>query len=303
MKITTDTKYLPIYKALASNVRLTIIQLLSKQPMNIKDLAETLDLSSAIITMHVKKLEEAGIIRCETLSLNGGRQKLCSLETNHIEIAFPKITDLLHEQRYHFDLPVGHYTKIDVKPTCGLASLDKIIGQLDSTQCFLEPERMDARILWFSEGYVEYLLPNYLLKGQRLTGLCISMEIGSEYPGVNDNWPSEITFSVAGTEVGSWLSPGDFGTKRGKLNPIWWDTILNQYGSLKVLNILERGTFIDGEKISDVTVSDLDLSQEKIKLCIGVKDEARYKGGVTIFGAGFGNYDQNILVDLYYTDE
>lgn len=303
MKITTEKKYLPIFKALASDVRLDIIKLLSSQSMNIKDIASALDLSSAIITMHIKKLEEANIIKCETINLNGGRQKMCILDMNSLEIAFPCNQELQYE--YHnFSLPIGHYTDFEVRPTCGLASNEKIIGQFDEPRSFLEPERVDAQILWFSEGYVEYTVPNYLLKGERPVAMSISMEIGSEYPGVNDNWPSEITFSINGIELGSWISPGDFGNKRGKHNPAWWDMALNQYGSLKVLNISETGTFIDGIKISDVTVNDLGLcegaSETQFKLRFAVKDDAKYRGGLTIYGKEFGNYGQDILITMFY---
>ena len=303
MKITTEKKYLPIFKALASDVRLDIIKLLSSQSMNIKDIASALDLSSAIITMHIKKLEEANIIKCETINLNGGRQKMCILDMNSLEIAFPCNQELQYE--YHnFSLPIGHYTDFEVRPTCGLASNEKIIGQFDEPRSFLEPERVDAQILWFSEGYVEYTVPNYLLKGERPVAISISMEIGSEYPGVNDNWPSEITFSINGIELGNWISPGDFGNKRGKHNPAWWDMALNQYGSLKVLNISETGTFIDGIKISDVTVNDLGLcegtSETQFKLRFAVKDDAKYRGGLTIYGKEFGNYGQDILITMFY---
>lgn len=306
MKITTEKKYLPIFKALASDVRLDIIKLLSSQSMNIKDIAAALDLSSAIITMHIKKLEDAGIIRCETVNLNGGRQKMCIPDMNTLEIIFPSNQEFKSE--YHrFSLPIGHYTDFDVRPTCGLASAEKIIGQFDEPRSFLDPERVDAQILWFSEGFVEYTVPNYLMKGERLIGISVSMEIGSEYPGVNDNWPSEITFSLGGTELGSWISPGDFGNKRGKHNPQWWSSSLNQYGSLKVLNITADGTYIDGIKISDITVKDLQLDENPIttqfKLRFEVKSDASRKGGFTIYGKEFGNYGQDILISVFYEKE
>lgn len=150
---------------------------------------------------------------------------------------------------------------------------------------------------------MEYMLPNYFIKGQKPECINVSMEISSEYPGTKEDWPSEITFSLAEKEIGRWISPGDFGASAGNLNPPWWEANLNQYGLLKMLSIGRDGTFIDGQKISDIVIDDIDLSVEKIKLRIAVKEDARYKGGVTLFGRGFGNYDQNILVDMYYTDE
>lgn len=304
MRISTDKKYINVFKALASEVRLDIIGLLSQQPMNIKDIAASTGLSSAIITMHVKKLEEAGIIRCETVNLNGGRQKLCILDTQQIKILFPK-SGADGGQYHEFSMPVGHFTDFSVQPTCGLASSEKIIGQLDEVRSFMEPERMQAQILWLSDGFVEYTIPNYLMKGQTAVSFSASMEIGSEFPGINENWPSEIEFSVNGVNVGSWISPGDFGDKRGKLNPVWWGDELNQYGFLKVFNITEEGTFIDGKMISDAVISDvgIDCENEGIKLKIAVRADSQYKGGLTIYGDGFGNYAQNIVTRIYYKNE
>ena len=62
MQVEITNDYLPTYEALASKVRLRIIQLLSTSKMNIKELATELQLSSAIVTMHVKMLEAANIV-------------------------------------------------------------------------------------------------------------------------------------------------------------------------------------------------------------------------------------------------
>lgn len=65
MQLGIDKSSLVVYEALASEVRMTIIQLLSKNKMNIKELAKELGISSAIVTKHVKKLEDAGLIKTE----------------------------------------------------------------------------------------------------------------------------------------------------------------------------------------------------------------------------------------------
>lgn len=54
MQLGIDKSSLVVYEALASEVRMTIIQLLSKNKMNIKELAKELGISSAIVTKHVK---------------------------------------------------------------------------------------------------------------------------------------------------------------------------------------------------------------------------------------------------------
>lgn len=75
MQLEIDQSSLIVYEALASEVRLKIIQLLSKNKMNIKDLAKELQISSAIVTKHIQKLEDAGIIKTELVPGKSGRQK------------------------------------------------------------------------------------------------------------------------------------------------------------------------------------------------------------------------------------
>ena len=65
MKIDISEKWLSVYEALDSSVRIKIINLLSQTPLNVKEIATKLELSSAIITMHINKLEKAGIVKGE----------------------------------------------------------------------------------------------------------------------------------------------------------------------------------------------------------------------------------------------
>src|SRR5699024_2560482 len=73
---------LKTFEALASDVRIKIIQLLSDKQMNIKDLASALNLSSAIISKHVKKLEEANLIKTERIPGISGLQKVSILKVD-----------------------------------------------------------------------------------------------------------------------------------------------------------------------------------------------------------------------------
>ena len=59
------------------------------------------------------------------------------------------------------------------------------------------------------------------------------------------------------------------------------------------------GTFVDGMKISPISLVDLDLeNHHSIRLRIAVKADAKHPGGINIFGKGFGNYDQDIVLRL-----
>jgi len=300
MKIDTSEAHLPVFEALASDVRLRIIGLLSQQEMNIKDLASALELSSPIITMHVKKLEKAGIIASEMVPGSGGTKKMCKLVTEHIGIDFPT-KDRVSSRSFHESIiSIGHYTDFQIEPTCGLATTVKVIGMFDEPRYFLDPERVNAKILWFSSGYVEYKTANFLLKSERPTELEVSLEISSEAPFANENWPSDITFYMNGVKLGVWTSPGDFGGKRGKFTPEWWWEEINQYGLLKMLKINNQGTYIDGQLISNVTLDQIDIGSKQWIFRIAVEPEAEHVGGVTLFGSGFGNYNQDIVMRLYY---
>ncbi|MBX4261083.1 ArsR family transcriptional regulator [Clostridium estertheticum] len=300
MKIDISEKWLPVYEALDSSVRIKIINLLSELPLNIKEIASKLELSSAIITMHINKLEKAGIVKGERTKSKGGVQKICSLILDGIIIDFPRKTQK-RLNHHEYIVPVGQYTDFEITPTCGLATTEKVIGYFDDTRSFLDSQRVAAKILWFTQGFVEYKLPNYLLTTQNPSELEISMEIGSEAPGANKNWPSDISFIMNGIKIGEWTSPGDFADVKGKYTPNWWNSDINQYGMLKIIKINEKGSFIDGEKMSDVKLSDINIRNKQWKLRLEVAADAKHIGGLTIFGSGFGNYDQDLIFRLYYT--
>ncbi|MCC7210071.1 MAG: transcriptional regulator, partial [Anaerolineae bacterium] len=157
-----------------------------------------------------------------------------------------------------------------------------------------------AQLLWFRHGYVEYRFPNRMPGHVVLDSLQVSLELCSEAPNSNPDWPSNISMWLNGVEIGTWTCPGDFGGQRGVLTPIWWDEWNTQYGLLKMWRVNRDGSYIDGVRISDVTIDDLGiLGHNYITLRIGVKNEG-IPGGVNVFGARFGNYPQDILMRLRF---
>jgi predicted transcriptional regulator len=299
MQLEIDKSSVVVYQALASEVRIKIIQLLSKNKMNIKELAEELELSSPIVTKHIKKLEDVGLIKTEKIPGKSGLQKISMLKVDHIEINFPK--KIFHSlASYETSVPIGQYTDYKLKPTCGLATEKEFIGRVDEPKYFADPKRVDAKILWFTQGFIHYNIPNLLKKEETLQQFEISFEISSEFPFSNDVWPSDITFSLNDVELGTWTSPGDFADTRGKFTPDWWPHNINQYGLLKTLRITNHGTYIDGDPLSDVSVNDLDTTCDKWTFRIEVKEDAEHVGGATLFGKKFGNHDQDIMFKLYY---
>ena len=59
--------------------------------------------------------------------------------------------------------------------------------------------------------------------------LSVTLELGSEAPGYNANWPSDIDFHIGGLHVGTWTCPGNFGGTRGQYTPAWWSEQNSQY--------------------------------------------------------------------------
>lgn len=296
-----EPQFMPLYEALASEVRWKIMNLVADREMNVKDIAIKLELSPSIITMHIRKLELAGLIGSRRVRLNGGTHKMCFLTQEKVEIELPSASHAarIREQ----SISVGHYSAFDVHPTCGLGTREKEIGTWDDPRYFLDPERVHAAILWFGRGYVEYKTPNYLTADQTVDAIELSMEMASEAPGLRDHWPSDIRFTFNDISLGIWTSPADFGrAARGRYTPEWWHRNVNQYGLLKTIRIDTTGTFIDGDWMSDVTVEDIKVREPFWRLRFTVDEQSVNVGGLTLYGSGFGNHDQDIVIRVYLSD-
>lgn len=88
---------------------------------------------------------------------------------------------------------------------------------------------------------------------------------------------------------------------KGLYTPDWWYPYWNQYGLLKLLSVTRDGTYLDGRKISDVTIGQFNLNDAStIDFRLSVTDESETIGGLTIFGRGFGNYNQDINVRVMF---
>ncbi len=293
---------LEIFKALGSDVRVKIIEILldNNNHMNMNELATELNITNGALTAHIKKLEECGLVSTSNEPSGHGNQKICSVNQDKILIELTPPTQ--DENIYHTSVKIGHYSDCNVSPTCGLASSSHVIGEVDDVRYFASNERFDADILWFTKGYVEYAIPNFIPFGNKVDEITFSFEISSEAPGFNENWPSDISFYLNDVEVAQWTSPGDFGVVRGALTPDWWFRNWNQYGLLKMLQITKTGTFIDGLKKSDITIDEFMLTDKSLlKFRLAVPDEAEHIGGLTIFGHSFGNYNQDIDVKINYS--
>ena len=294
-----------ILTVLGTEVRLRILELLQNQELNITEISRRLGIPQSTAATSVLALEEAGLI--DSHSANGvkGGQKVCSARYKEILVTFSAQTPQIENNMIEVEMPLGLFTSYDVSTPCGLCSRDSIIGYLDVPGTFFSPDRIKAALVWFGKGYIEYKFPNNAryLEGKSIKRLELSLEMSSEVPGTNKKWLSDISVWINEKEIGVWTSPGDFGDRRGKFTPSFWKLEGSQYGLLTTWEVTDSGTFIDRRQVSDVNLVDLKLNDHhSVKVRVGIADNAKNTGGVNVFGKGFGDYDQDIILKMY-TDE
>lgn len=286
-------------KALASEIRIRILKLLDENPLCVNEIAEILQIPPSSAALNVRVLEEAGLIRTELKPGVRGSMKLCIRQNEELVVHLQQAKGKKHEEL--ISMPVGNYVDYKITPTCGMVNDEEYIDGEDEPRCFYDPRRTTAKLVWFSSGYLEYRFPNAGIQGSLVKRLEISAELCSETADYDLDCPSDITLWVNGVDAGTWACPSDFGVRRGKLNPDWWEDKNSQYGNLKKWVMDTEGTYLDGVKVSDVPVSGYDLVEGPyISVRIGIKEDAEHIGGVNIFGSSFGDYPQDIRMRIEY---
>ncbi len=292
-----------LFDALNSDVRIGILEILTERgEVNLNSIAKELGLSNGAITPHIRKLQLADLIDVRAVAASRGSQKFCTLKCRKVLIDFFEEIEI-SERVYTYDIDVGHYTDYKIRPTCGIVTPSGILGAFDDPRYFSFPERFNAGLVWLGCGYLEYEIPNNLKLSERMSELQISVEISSEAPGFSEHYPSDIYFEINGCNLGMITTPGEYGDRKGMLNPDWWYSYLGQYGRLKMITVNEKGTFVDGLQISPTTAHDLNITSEsKIKLRIGVHKDAYHVGGLKLFGKEFGDHATGILTKMFFEE-
>lgn len=290
-----------VCKALSSSIRIDILSYLSKKPAIVTDVAAEFNIPASSAALYIKSLENAGLISAQTIPGSKGSQKLCGVLVDGVDIRiFPETAPNQPGYLYREAMPVGCYFDYKATPSCGIVSETNALGPEDDTGLFLCPDRFRAQLIWLSSGYLEYYFSNTFLKSNHVNRVKFSFEICSEALGYNNNWPSDVTLSLNGQELGMIRCEGDYGGRKGKLNPSWWNSNCTQYGLLHTAEITSDGCYIDGIQVSGETLFSLGLLQtDKIRLRLEVKEDAEFCGGFNLFGEKFGDYPQNLVMEFY----
>ncbi|MCI2049277.1 MAG: ArsR family transcriptional regulator [Lachnospiraceae bacterium] len=300
INLNDEEKICKVGKALSSPIRLEILKLLFEESLYIREIANKLNIPASSAAMHVNVLKEADLISFETQPGTRGGQKICHRNPDVLNITLVNPFENIHKTA-SLEMPVGAYSYIKASPTCGLYSTEGVIGEEDKIASFLMPEHYKAGIIWTSSGYVVYRFANILPPERKPISLIFTLEMCSEAANYQEDWKSDISFMINEVPVVTWRSMGDYGARRGRLNPTIWQDGLSQYGTLVTVEITMNGTYINKEKKSSVTIGDLKLERSDcIELWIGNREDAKYKGGFNIFGKGFGDYAQDIVMSLEY---
>lgn len=284
--------------ALSNELRLKILFLLDECSMNVLELSQRLGEPISTVSSSIVVLEAADLIRTERQSGVRGVSKLCSRKKDNITIHLAN-TAKRELESFFYNMPIGAYSDFDVTPTCGLLSHESTLGENDNPASFYDPAHFMAQLLWFQQGYVEYRFSSQALMEYEAKCLAISFEACSEAPNYRKDWPSDITVSINGVELGTWCCPGDFGGRQGRYTPEWWLPSSTQYGLLKRWKVTPEGCYLDDVRISDVTLAQLRLTDKPyIAVRIAVKPDAAHQGGINLFGEKFGDHHQAIVMRL-----
>ncbi len=291
-------------RALASEERIKILRLLAARPMNIYEIARTLDIPFSTASNHVAILEDARIIFVSTQQGKKRHVKMCMKHLVKLSFTFFNPPTTTTTEPYTIEMPVGHFTEVNVQPPCGLYLIDEQndiskMAATDKPNEMFTTDRFMAELVWFDHGYISYNFTNNLYN-KPISKLELSFECCSEIIYYRSDWPSDITVKINDNNVLTCTSPGDFGGRRGKYSPKEWSVQSTQYGLLYKVTIDSTGTFLNNTLVSKKTISDFNISaMPYIKISFGVDKDATHRGGINIFGKKFGDHNQAIVLTLY----
>lgn len=289
--------------ALSSPIRLTILKLLITRSMTMGELAKELYVSSSSVSMHVKTLESVGLVSAVPKPGMHGAQKLCGITSEKIIFDFfDKLSnDDLNFKIETLHIPIGTYSYANVSSPCGMVSSASYIGVEDTPHVFYNINRINAELIWFTKGYLQYSVSNQLFKTKNVKSIDISFEVCAEAPGYNNNWPSSLFLSLNNKKIITFDVKGDYGGARAINTPSWWTTSNTQYGEFKRISINHKGTYLNNSLVSDCTINSFDFkSNYFFTMNIGTDDDGEFAGGINLFGKNFGNYPQDIKIDIKY---
>lgn len=309
LSITRDPeKMATLAHALSSPLRIEIMKLLTFSNLTIKEIAATIEQPLCSTLGHIRTLEQAGLIQTQVSYTSKGKSRTCYRSVDIVELTmFDPSFDIAPRASFdEFNIAIGSYFDYSqMSAPCGMATpVEGAIGNDNDLAIFCNPERYKASIIWFTHGILEYRVPlPSREKLARLAGIEISFEACSEAPLYNNDYKSDISVLINDKLLGVWTSPGDFGGRKGLLNPSFWPVGFTQYGEINSWKVDDTQTTLNSKFASFTNLHDLALQASAnpyVSLKIGVSPDADHVGGMNLFGKYFGDYPQDIMMKFIY---
>ncbi len=288
---------------------MNILEYMQREPrvFSVASLVKALGIPATTLLFHLEKMRDAGLCNIIYKDTNRGAQRFVTRNLHGADLRFYLHSDLRRESvnTETYSLGVGQFSDFvgDTFNFCTAANAYHAPN--NNMFCYL-PERFGAQLVYTDKGRITYRFGNLPAKLNKMKELSLSFEICSEAPYFDNNYKSDITFWINGKEIVTYTCPGDFGDRRGRLNPDWWSSSNTQYGQLLTVAVNENGININGSNVSSaVKLEDLKLADGNyIEITFGNKDTALNPGGFNIFGKLFGDHPQDIdLTFCYYTSD
>ena len=290
------TKITSLCAALSSEIRIRIIQQLQNGPLSVPELAKRNFLSISATVHHVEVLHKCGLVNVQYSQMTHGEVRMCYrlLKNLNINLTYPEAQP--HDNVMTYSMGVGQFVSYENCSVICFNTSDKRYN-VSWGDAYIR-ERFDAQMLWVTNGTVTYAFPSYFATQRNCKEISITLEICSEAPYFNHDWKSDITFWINEIEVTTFTCLGDYGNRKGFLNPSWWGSGNTQYGEYKTLTVNGEGVYLDGLLVNDrVRLNDLRLADSPAMLFrLGNKPTAENVGGFNLFGKEFGDYPQDIVL-------
>lgn len=287
-------------RAISVPERLAVLKCILLSSKSVPDIAAELNLPASSVARHIDILDRAGLIYTSLQPGPKGHAKYCSQAVLSITLSLETTGYTKDDAGYEVEMPLGMFSHCHIKAPCGMTGAEGKIADFDNPKIFFSPMRTKAECIWFDCGFISYNFPADFSNKQNFSEISFTFEICSETLYYNNNWPSDITVRINDIETVTFTSPGDFGGRRGKYTPTYWPVTSTQFGLLKKITVNHDGVFVDNSFVTDaVKFDDLKIYYgSAIKLDIGIKDDARHKGGINLFGKNFGDFPQAIVMKL-----
>lgn len=307
IKNDNDIPYMvKLCNALGSEVRMKILKTLQRRPytFSITDLIKLTNIPCTTLIHHLNILKEVNLIDITYKSTKHGSTRIISRYLKGASLNFYYLEDKDNTtiKTELQNMKVGNFIKYEgndfnfVTPTRSYPKR--------GTDCYI-PERFQAELIYTLNGKLTYIFSNNAAKFNKIKSISFSMELSSETPYYDNDYLSEITFWINDIEIATYLSLGDYGDRRGILNPAWWPDRNSQYGKLVTVLVDEAGVSLNGKQISTkINISKLNIQKgNSIIFALGNKQTSTYIGGFNLFGSSFGDFHQDILCAISYYDE